>query len=213
MRLIDRLRASSGVVHAPAFVPENKMAAWAEMAKIVMRAVLDEAELPVIDGNPMAEYFFSCEQEYWNVERDFPNLTPPHRIFWCEYRPPKKVHSRECGDMEFPSVGGLPPPLIGVLVTALDPKDVKAEEGREIPPEVRSILWCELFIDYGQPDIAAVGPHGAIFVAVDAAGKALGPPWIQTFCGEEYFGIVKGYLMLIYPALLAISFKGFEVKA
>jgi hypothetical protein len=75
-------------------------------------------------------------------------------------------------------------------------------EGEGIPAEVRWVLTFELFIDYGGGNIQ--GSHGAIHIAVDASGRVVARPWMQTFAREGEAGIVE-LITFTHPALLSFD--------
>ena len=169
-RLIDDLRAPSARLAMPNFVPPHKEQAWDVLAKHLHNGIM-WPELPVLLIDNVAEYFYSCEQEYWNLRDDFPNLAPPFETFWCEHRVVRKIHSKECGDTDLSAL--VPNGRIGMLIISLDPKDCK---GEGIPDNARWILWCELYVDYGIRGITAIGPHGSVFLCIDAEGVIIDRP-------------------------------------
>lgn len=200
-RLIDDLRAPMARWAKPQFIPEGeKEDEWMKITRAV-RQMLVEPSLPVILIDNVAEYYYTSEQEYWDLSVDFPNLAPPYPMFWCEHKLLKKIHSKEKGDTDVGSL--VPNGRAGMLINALDPEKCK---GIGIPPGTKWILWAELWIDYGWRDCTAMGPHGSIFFCVDAEGKILETPWIQSLAGPRDVSLMKSLITWIHPALLAVSF-------
>jgi hypothetical protein len=164
--------------------------------------IFSPAFLPGHTAWTASYYFVGTDQEHWDLAKDFPNLAPPYPQFWCEHRLANYIHSKECGDSDLRHL--VPHGRMGTLITAVDPKDVR---GQDIPPNARWILWCELFIDYGlHKGDPITGPHGSVFLAVDAEGAIIGHPWMQHYAAEEHAGIMKDYMTWFHPTFLAISF-------
>lgn len=198
-RLIDDLRAKTARIEKPHFVPERLIGEW---QKIVQRThqTLAWPELPVLLIDNVADYFYSSEQEYWDLRDHFPNLAPPYPVFWAEHRMVTKIHSAECGDT---NIGALVPRgRIGMLIHGIDPKDARGE----IPENTRWVLWCELFVDYNQPGVTAMGPHGSVFLCLDEHGVIIERPWMQTLADEMDAHIMRGYMTFFNPCFLAMSF-------
>lgn len=200
MRLIDDLRAPSARLAKPHFVPPDKEQAWASIAKHTHNIIMSP-DLPVILMDNVSKYFYESEQEYWDLRDDFPNLAPPYPAFWCECKMVKTIHSKEKGDTDVAAL--VPHGRLGVLIHGIDPASCK---GEGIPANARWILWCELFIDYGQRGIAATGPHGSTFLCVDGEGAIIERPWMQSLADENDADIMKGYMTFFNPAFLAMSF-------
>lgn len=199
-RLIDDIRLRG--VQMPQLIEEEKEDAWQQYARRLLDIVSDRA-LPVVLIDNVAEYYYrGSDQEYWSFDRDFPNLAPPFERFWCEHRMPHTLHSSDKGTTECALIGK--DARMGVLVTALDP----AKQGGEgIPPEAKWLLWMNLFIDYGfRHGDRAQGPHGAIFLAVDADGRLLGVPSMQSYAAPSDEAVVKALFTWLHPTALAISF-------
>ena len=92
-RLIDDLRAT-GKVAMPYYVLPRLRQAWLDYAERVSEAAGDP-DLPVLLIDNVAEYFYSgTDQEYWSLDKDFPNLAPPFRSFWCEFKMVRTIHSK-----------------------------------------------------------------------------------------------------------------------
>jgi hypothetical protein len=199
-RLIDELRAPGARLAKPSFVPPPKIDAWETMAKHLHKLIM-WPELPVLLIDNVSRYFYESEQEYWDLRRDFPNLAPPYPAFWCEHRIVKTIHSKECGDTDVSAL--IPHGRIGMLIHAVDPADC---QGEGIPDDARWILWCELFVDYGIRGVTATGPHGSVFMAIDAEGKIIDRPYMQSLAEECDADIMRNYITWFHPALLAVSF-------
>jgi hypothetical protein len=171
---------------------------WAKHTARVVE-ILQEPDLPVFAIDPVAHaYFEGSEQEYWNLEYDFPPLIPPCELAWFEYALPRRIRSAVKGDSW---IGGLhhSSGRVGLLMIGRARERVK---GEGLPPEVRWVLTFELFIDYGGGNIQ--GSHGSIHIAADEAGAIVGSPWIQTFapdCGAHVISLIT----FTHPALLAFS--------
>jgi hypothetical protein len=199
-RLIDDLRAPGAKLAMPFFVQPSKEQAWQDLGRGVHELLMNP-ELPVIDINNVATYYFEAEQEFWDLRDDFPNLAPPYPAFWCECKIAKRIHSKEKGDSDISAM--IPHGRTGILIHGIPREDAN---GTGIPDNVRWILWCELFIDFGRRGIVADGPHGSVMICVDANGAIVGLPQMQSFAGNEHAPIMKSYITWLYPALLAISF-------
>jgi hypothetical protein len=53
----------------------------------------------LVVADNVAEYLYAeTDQEYWEVGTDFPNLAPPWRRFFVEWRAPSRVLSEDYGD-------------------------------------------------------------------------------------------------------------------
>jgi hypothetical protein len=197
-RLIDDLRAPEARLNMPFFV--SKRNEWADLANRLHELLMDPA-LPVLLIDNVADYYYAAEQEHWDLRKDFPNLAPPYPAFWCECRTPRKIHSKECGDSDLSNV--LPHGRVGILIHGIPREDAV---GEGIPDNVRWLLWCELYIDYGRRGIAADGPHGSMFLCVDAEGIIVDRPWMQSLARESDTDVMKSLMVWLYPAFLTISF-------
>lgn len=61
------------------------------------------AKATVLNCNNVADYFYlSNDQEYWNLQTDFPNIAPPWNNMWFEWSVPKMVNSNVYGFKENP---------------------------------------------------------------------------------------------------------------
>ena len=199
-RLIDDLRAPNARIQKPHFVPPHLEHAWQSVAKRTIDLLMDAA-LPVILIDNVAEYFFSSEQEYWDLRDDFPNLAPPYPTFWCECKMVKRIHSKQCGDTDVDAL--VPRGRLGMLIHGLDPAQAK---GEGIPENTRWILWCELYVDFGWRGVTATGPHGSVFLCIDADGVIIERPWMQSLADAADAEIMKSYMTWFNPAFLAMSF-------
>jgi hypothetical protein len=200
-RLIDDLRADRRI-GMPWFIAPHLEAEWQKHTRQVLD-LLSEPQLPVLLLDNVADYLYTgSDQEHWDLRDDFPNLAPPYPQFWAEHRMPTKIHSREKGDTDvtrFVQHG-----RIGALITAVDPKQARIEG--PVPENVRWILWCELFVDYGDRAMGIQGSHGAVFFAIDSEGVLVDRPWMQSFTGGQHADEMRSYISWFNPTLLAISF-------
>lgn len=88
-RLIDKLLASDNI---------------SEKYKTALREAI------YISADQVSEYFFAVnDQEYWSLEKDFPNLAPPFSQFWIEAKPPTKLNSNVHGVHSWQEGTGLRP--------------------------------------------------------------------------------------------------------
>jgi len=201
-RFIDDLRAPDTRIQKPWFVAEHLEAQWTAHTQKVF-AILADRSIPVLLIDNVADYYYrASDQEYWDLGKDFPNLAPPYPMFWCEHKMPKLIHSKEKGDTDATAIG-LVNGRVGVLVSAIPPSDVK---GEGIPDTVKWILWCELFVDYGKRDVTGEATHGAFFYAIDAEGRLVDCPWMQTYSAPEWNDALKDLMIWFNPSLLAVSF-------
>jgi hypothetical protein len=199
-RLIDDMRAPNARWQKPFFVAPDKAPEWRRMVERVHDILRDQA-LPVLLIDNVADYYYASDQEYWDLRKDFPNLAPPYPAFWCESKMARKIHSKECGDTDMAAF--IPHGRIGALIHGLDPKGCV---GEGIPENTKWILWCELFIDYGERDATVTGPHGSMFMCVDAEGAIIGTPWTQSLASDKDTAYVRAYHTFLHPAYLAMSF-------
>jgi len=201
-KLIDDMRRKGAAFAAPTFLRPEMEDFWTQQM-MGLADILRDPQLPVLMIDNVAEYFYvGTDQEHWDLKRDFPNLAPPFPQFWCEFKMVRKIHSKECGDVDMTRVmpqGG----RVGQLFTVLDPKEVKMVE---VPENTKWALWAELFIDFSQPGITVTGPHGAMLLCVDAEGRITGSPNIQSLVRKEEEKMLQAYISWLNPALLAVSF-------
>jgi hypothetical protein len=198
-RLIDDIRAI-GRFEMPWYVRRDKEQEWVNYARTVGQ-ILHDPQLPVLMIDNVADYYFSSEQEHWDLARDYPNLAPPFQHSWLEHKTPRLIHSKECGDTDITKI--LPHGRVGVLLTSVDPK---LATGEGIPQEAKWILWGEIFIDYGEKGRNLQGPHGPTFFALDQDGALIERPWMQSFAAPENSDYMKALITWFYPALLAVCF-------
>lgn len=200
-RLIDDIRAA-GRLEKPWFVSKER--AWMDYAAH-LGPILADRSIPVLLIDNVADYYYRVsDQEHWDLTKDFPNLAPPFPAFWTEFKTPTQIHSKEKGDTDLSEFRNM---RAGALIVAVDPADA---QGEGIPPEVRWILWCELFIDYARRGMGIQGPHGATFLALSADGLPVvgedSPIWMQSYCAPEHDAFMKNYMTWFNPSFLAISF-------
>jgi hypothetical protein len=197
-RLIDDIRAA-GRFQVPWFVTPRWLNEWERYAAF-MGGALQDPDLPVLKIDNVADYYFQgTDQENWDLTRDFPNLAPPYPAFWAEHKLPRVIRSKEKGDTD---VSVLTQGRVGVLIHALDPKEQRTEG--PAPEGTRWILLGDLFIDYNQGEVQ--GPHGACYFCVDAEGKILSTPRMQTYCADDQREVMKSYMTWFHPTLLAVCF-------
>lgn len=170
-RLLDDIRAAGRLAMPPSAAWKPDL--WEQHTRQIW-PLLVERNLPVFLIDNVAEYYFTCEQEYWDLSLHFPNLAPPFPMAWYEHKLPKRIHSRECGDTE---LGHLAPHgRIGALVLGLTRDQIT---GEGIPDNLHWALVIELFIDWGRTGCGYVdGSHGTINLAVDSEGRMIGTPWM-----------------------------------
>ena len=199
-RLIDDLRAQ-GRVMMPWYIEPTNRQQWCEYAARVSE-VLSDPDLPVLLIDNVADYFYSgTDQEYWSLDKDFPNVAPPFPRFWCEFKLVNTIRSTKGNTdvSEWLPQGG----RAGQLFVALRPEEVK---GEGIPENAKWIYWLELFVDFHRRDVNADGPHGATFLCVDAAGAVIGNPWMLSYAAAGTEEIMKNMMAWYNPSFLAISF-------
>ena len=192
-RLIDALRAD-GRVLMPHWIADDKRQAWMDYARHLAQLASNPA-LPVLLIDNVANYFYKgTDQEHWSLDKDFPNIAPPFPAFWLEWRLVQKIHS-EVGDVDISQWlprGG----RVGQLFYALDPTECK---GEGIPENARWIYWCDMWIDYSRPGVTADGPLERTFICVDAEGRSIGNPWMQSYGNEEVARADEKHHGLVQP--------------
>lgn len=201
-RLIDDIRAA-GQTQVPWCVADSKLIHWQRHALQIWDVLRDPA-LPVILIDNVADYYFAVsDQENWDLATDFPNLAPPFEAAWFEHRMPRVIHSREKGDTNIAAM--IPRGRVGLIMFGTTRENLV---GEDIPDNLRWSVIFDFFIDYGTAvgSMGVQGPHGTVHIAVDADGRIIGEPWIQTFCEPGLEGPVRALITWCHPALLAISF-------
>jgi len=202
-RLIDDLRRE--LPHRPRVVAPDYADLWRLHAIKIQRLLTTGDPLIAVINGVAIYYFETNDQEFWDLGRssDFPNLIPPRPLCWFEYRMPSKIVSWIEGESH--DVTKLcPDGSVGILVAKLD-RD--RQKGEDIPPNCRTILWCEVFVNYG-PGRGIQGPHASIFIALDDNGEVIGNPSLQCFFDKDdrkREEAVQHLLVYIHPALLALS--------
>lgn len=194
-RLIDDIRAAREI-QCPWFVSDTMREKWAAHVAI-MRGLLMNHDLPVVLCDHVSRYYFELTgQEYWNLQRDFDNLTPVYQTAWFEHRFPRTIHSDLLGDSK---IIGLDGGRSGWLVLTVPRGDVV---GDNIPPEAKWIVCASHFVDYGLGEI--YGPPALVAIAVDAAGRALETPSLQAFTDGAHDEQVRNLTSWLNPVLLTI---------
>jgi len=203
-RLIDDLR-TQGKVQIPRLIAPRWLTAWERYAAKICQYVSTSDDLPVLLIDNVAQYYWvGTKQEYWQLERDFPNLAPPWPVFWVEHHMARTCRS-EIGDRDLRDTIGSKA-KIGVLVHAFT-RDQVYEMGADnrLGDGAHWLLWMELFVNYDASSSRHIqGPHGSCFVQVDAEGRALGPPGMHDY--GDHPEHIKNLITLFNPTLLAISF-------
>jgi hypothetical protein len=198
-RLIDDIRAR-GQLEMPWFVEPRRVEQWKRHAAKVAE-MLRWPDVPVLRIDNVSDYYFAAEQEHWSLDRDFPNLAPPFPVMWVEHHLPRTIHSAECGDNDLTK--WVQRGAVGVLIIYGDAATAVCTEGAP-PPNAKWILCAELFVDYGRN--ITQGPHGTIMLCVDAEGRAIDAPWMQTWSAESEADVMKSFMTWLHPAFLAVSF-------
>lgn len=58
----------------------------------------------IIDATPVSDYYYTgTDQEYWQIDKDFPNLAPPYESFFLEFKAPLEIVSCEFGRKDWDS--------------------------------------------------------------------------------------------------------------
>jgi hypothetical protein len=185
----------------PHYIDPAKRRAWEAHVSRVLGLLREEIPVLLIDN--VSEYYWSgTGQEDWDLTQHFPNIAPPYGLFWCEHRFPKVIHSDKKGDTDVARVA--PRGRSGWLIAGVKRDDAT---GEGIPDNVAWILSCEHFTDFGFRD-EVQGPDGTLCIAVDAEGRIVDTPWMQTYTlplpeVEHYVHLGMAW---IHPALLAVCF-------
>jgi len=151
----------------------------------------------VIVADNVARYYFESEQDYWDLEKDFPNLAPPFERFFIEYRSPRQMRVEgKTIDME--------PFRVGILFggwqgdTGWELSGIYFHEiGKTIYPGLGTFT---MLVDR-DGHIMKDSNNNAIKIFYD-------PQRLDRLFPEGYSNInIAGAIqMMINPALLAISF-------
>lgn len=200
-RLIDDLRSGGASLQMPWFVAPRLEDDWEKHTSRVMDLLRGDEQLPVLLIDNVSEYYFQSEQEHWDLVDDFPNLAPPFQQWWSEFKLPPRIHSKEKGDTDMSHL--VHNGRVGVLATATDAKEAN---GEGIPEAAKWILWCELFVDFGERHCTAQGTHGSIFLCIDEHGVLVDRPSMQSFDGGSHADVMRSYMTWLYPMLLAVCF-------
>lgn len=199
-RLLDDIRRN-GRFAMPDGIPPSQQGAWDRHCKRMYEIL--QQPIPLITINNVAEYYYTAsDQEYWDINRDFPNLAPPYEVFGMEHLFPTLIHSKDKGDM---TLGDLPRGRFGCLFIAVKPEDAEFEIG---PPEgTKWILVAEMYFDYGFERGEVQGPVGTWMYAMDEHGVLLDRPMMKTHAtAPEVLPMLQAAQGWIHPSLLAISF-------
>jgi len=200
-RFLDDIRRA-GRFQMPHFVQPNKAEAWSSHASRLFEMFLKQPDMPVICVDNVSQWYYEgTGQENWDLTKDFPNLAPPYPLFWLEYKLPKRIHSDTKGDTDTSALG-LGNGHVGWLFIGSEREDVT---GEGIPENCRWIYSAELFIDYGLGR-EIQGPHGTWHAAIDAEGRLIDRPWMQSWAPAHLEHLVVSLNAWTHPALLAVSF-------
>jgi hypothetical protein len=199
-RLIDDIRRIGGLT-MPWFVSPQRREAWEKHAAQLWRVIHEDPDIPVILIDNVAAYYYEgTSQENWDLSIHFPNLAPPFPLFWTEFRLPKMIRS-ETGDSDVSQI--CPNGRTGFLIFGSLVENVK---GEGIPANAKWILSCEQWIDYGMRRDEIAGPHGTINLALDAEGRIIDRPFMQSFAASEHNEFMKAHMGWLHPVFLALSF-------
>lgn len=96
-RLIDDLRAG-GRIAMPWFIERAKQQQWIDYAHRVNEIASDPA-LPILLIDNVAQYFYTgTDQEYWSLDKDFPNVRAITAASSSRPRKPRRpMHSSSSG--------------------------------------------------------------------------------------------------------------------
>jgi hypothetical protein len=198
-RLIDDIRHTSRIV-PPHYLDPLKRRGWSEHVSRILGLV--RSEIPVLLIDNVSEYYWTGSgQEHWDLRDHFPNLAPPYGLFWAEHKFPKVIHSDQKGDTDVTAV--CPHGRSGWLIMASKREDVT---GSGIPDNVAWILGCEHFTDFGIRRDEVQGPDGTLLIAVDAQGRIVETPWMQSYTLPEANHYVQLGMAWVHPVLLSICF-------
>jgi hypothetical protein len=214
MKLIDKLRRPYAKIQMPWWVKKSKEQMWADHAGFVGRFIAECPEpIPVILIDNVAEYFYSgTDQEYWDLQKDFPNVAPPYPIFWIENKLQRKIVSKVKGESDLSQLL-TPDSKLGVLfncmpVSLARPAIESHADHMEIPETAHWVFIIEQFVDWGRGD-PPEGPVGTITLWVNKQGLIVQPPCMRNFGTEDdkvLTEVLHNYMTWIQPAFLAICF-------
>lgn len=169
----------------------------------------------VIVADNVTEFFFAgSRQEFWDYERDFPNLAPPFKDLWIETRRPSKIMSEVFGET---ASSGLPHSWGVFMRSEENPDPYRDLRWRW---RVNAYLWSEVPRTHAPTGVA--GPLGGLAFFVDKEGLMvdMGPGSLYKVIGfkdtdgeaiylgsdqteKSHSGVVTS---LLDPLLLAICF-------
>jgi hypothetical protein len=200
-RLIDDIRAAERI-QAPWWIDRGRGHLWDKHARRILGDIREDLDIPVLLLDNVAEYYMSgTDQEFWSLDRDFPNLAPPYPVFWTEHKIPRVIHSREFGDTQLAGNNCGLKARTGVLWFA-----ATQYKGENIPENVKWILTAEIFIDYDKRGHDIEGPLGTWIFMIDAEGLLIGNPQMQGYTDPHWNDAMKDFMSWMHPSLLAVSF-------
>ena len=157
--------------------------------------------IPILADNVAQYYYLDNDQEYWNLNRDFPNLASPFETCWIEHGPIKQINSREYGQFQVGDAVGMS--NIGLSTGTLI-------EAKAIPEGwlLSAAMWCTLT---HRKDIILAPPFYTMF-RVDHKGHYYGedPPMSKLLCSSVGNNVTSHYVpkmgTSMHPAFLTFSF-------
>jgi len=177
------------------------------------RSLLEELnKTTVILIDNVARYYYEdSDQEYWDLQRDFPNVAPPLRSFFMEFSSPKFVRHEGIIDAVT-----RPTYRTGLLFSYDETKDVKNESVEKFSKQVGAkwIATIVIFYDYGGN--ISRGPMCSLLIKPDGRIGEIPPSFVVGLyknyvdnmrkCGFSNDEVTDSVAITIEPALLAISF-------
>jgi hypothetical protein len=155
---------------------------------------------PIFRIDNVAEYYWTNEQDYWEIGKDFPNIAPPFKEFWMEYRMPERIHTSDAGYQSNPLRQRW-----GFLFMAEDEGKTKLGDARWLINVIsltgldqKTIGGASLNYWYGVAKDGRLGNVGR----KSMYGYACDPEFQKHFSVEQ----IHQMGCFIHPALLAISF-------
>lgn len=167
-RMMDILRTQGMSVPEPA--TQDRSLSWYNVL----------ATAPVIVADNVVRYYFSCEQERWDMRQEFPVIAPPMDLFWVEGRTPPTFWSQGTGRIPWPD--GWP------IVHGWSVASVKVEGNAEGRAKVEA-FWRNQTWSTGDPNVWLNKPTGP---GVEEPG------WVM--CVEAYV-LIKGNRRVVGPKL------------